>query len=163
MNTHEIVDGIMASLVEQEAKIYETYLTKLIAVNAEAGGHEDGYYYGGSRFSLKKAFELNGLPLRTIHPNLENDAEYVYNLRLKQEQDFQKIRQGISNVLTVCYSLQDIKNTLPDLFTDGLQWFSGVYRTDEVGCALKDNELLHKQFMKVVEISERYLINRLVY
>lgn len=166
MSQIEVIDVIMEELVNREKQIYNMYLTKLIAVNAEAGGHEDGFHYGGKAFSLKTSFELNqgnGNPLRPIHPNLVNDAIYLSDMKQRQISDFKKIRQAISNALDHCYNIQDVRNTLPDLFTQGVSSFSQVPRTDEVGCNLKGNDMLYKQFMKVVELSERYLINKMVF
>lgn len=166
MSQIEVIDVIMEELVNREKQIYNMYLTKLIAVNAEAGGHEDGFHYGGKAFSLKTSFELNqgnGNPLRPIHPNLVNDAIYLSDMKQRQISDFKKIRQAISNALDHCYSIQDVRNTLPDLFTQGVSSFSQVPRTDEVGCNLKGNDMLYKQFIKVVELSERYLINKMVF
>lgn len=162
MSRSDVVTQLVDEIFESEQSFYNNALKKLIASNAEAGGAVEGYYYFGKRFCLLKSHELTTKQLPTIHDDLIEDAQYVLTLSEKRERDRQKIKQALVVVVSECESIQDVFDSLPELFTSGIPTYQGYQRTREPLYNFKDNTLFLNQFEKAVGLAEYYLINRIL-
>lgn len=162
MSRADVVEQILNQIFELEGSIYKDTLKKVIASNAEAGGSVKGYYYFGERFCLLKPYELTNKQLPTIHTDLEKDAHYVRELLQRREKDRQKIKQSLVVVVAQCNDLQDIFDSLPSLFTNGIQTYQGFTRTRDPLYNFTDNALFLTQFEKAEKLAEYYLMNRIL-
>lgn len=158
----DVVNQLLDEIFESEKSFYNNALKKLIASNAEAGGSVEGYYYFGHRFCLLKSCELTTKQLPTIHDDLIEDAQYVYDLSEKRDRDRQKIKQSLVVVVAECNSIQDVFDSLPEMFTSGIQTYQGYTRTREPLYNFQDNPMFLSQFKKAVGLTEYYLINRIL-
>lgn len=123
----------------------------------------DGFLYGSIYFStLEPSLRSKGKRGPVSHslvPAL--DA----HMKDRKQIEFDKVRvsQALAIVLKDCRTAQDIRDTLPNCLTEVFEQTKTLPRLNEEAFTLRDNPRAMKQYQKLKELIEFYMVSRMLY
>lgn len=154
---------LINSVMGPELARYENHKKALVAKHHRLGGGEYGFYYMGHRFTTHEAAYLVDITLPNVHPELTEEVQLLFDDIQKAEHDFKKLSQALSVVLPKCQTLQDVRDTLHEVFIRDVPRLRSIPRVNQEGYILDEHPMLKRQYMKAVEIAEYYTANKLIY
>lgn len=123
----------------------------------------DGFLFGGIYFStLDPSIRSKGKKGK-LDPSLVPALEAHMKDRKQIEFDKVRVNQALSIVLKDCRSAQDIRDALPNCLTEVFDQTRHLPRMNEEAFTLRDNPRGFKQFQKLKELIEFYMIARMLY
>lgn len=158
------VEPLVSSVTASEKTRLQKYKETLIERNHQLGGHINGFFYMGKRFTMSsgKYLKLSKAQLGPVQEAMiPQVVEYQKDIQ-QTDHDKSRLRSALSVVLSKCESNQDVRDSLPDFYFQDFPMGS-ITRTRPVGFMLEGNSLLMEQFNEANEIALKYLANRLLF
>ena len=122
----------------------------------------DGFFHGGLFFT-QMATGVGKSARGALHPSLVPDMDRHIADRKTVEFDKLRVKQALALILVECQSLQDIRDTLPDMLTEMLDQVQSLPRTRPEAFLLENKKNLLRQYTKLREKIEFYMAMKLLY
>jgi len=158
-----LLDPLVESVMKVEANRHHHLIMQLINENHALGGHKNGFFFLGMRYSNLETRHVVSENLRYIVPSLTEAAHTLHSEILQAFADEKKLRQSLSVVLPRCKSNQDVRDVLPEVFIREVSQLKDLKRTRPEGFLLEDHPMLHNQYVKAVNIAKYYTANKILY
>jgi hypothetical protein len=158
-----LIQLLLQDILRHEQKRLDRVLGTLLEQNAMHGGSAKAFLHKGAIFSLEPMKIVRGHPVKPLVNHLAEDADYLVEMRKQLASTEQRLRQGLSVVVTRCAGHQDLRDALPDVLVRELPSLRGLQRTRPEGFMLAGNPRLKEQFDSVCELALQYAANQLFF
>lgn len=158
---HEIVDFTLSEIFKPERDSQDRKLLALIQENQAMGGTMSAFRHHGLLVSFmppRSFFKQEVLNLRTeLVPTYERQLKMKSNLN----RDILKLKQALSMVIGKCRTLQDLRDTMPEVLVGKLPKMAAIPRLNPEGFVLTDKPAILEQFNSSMDLALKYQSNRL--
>ena len=162
-----VIKTIINPMKEAEARRLNRTLTEINTRNRVLGKHpHDGFIYDGEFYmpaisgrQIPNANQQKATLHVSLHPEME---EYRKDVDLTKT-DIQMVQQVLFLLVSGQSTWQDMRDALPDLFSEICPEIRALPRTRPEGFSLKGNERHLRQFEAMKERMAVYLVARLMY
>ena len=162
-----VIKTIINPMKEAEARRLNRTLTEINTRNKVLGKHPvDGFLFDGE-------FYMPAIPERkipglnqqkpTLHVSLWNDLEEFRKDQTLTKTDIQRVQQVLFLLVSGQSTWQDMRDALPDFFSEICPEIRALSRSRPEGFSLKGNERHLRQFEAMKERMAVYLVARLMY
>lgn len=131
-----VLINLINALLSDETKRLQDMKTELIEENTLRGGKNTGFLFHGefwTNLDPNTAKKLPKTDKTTLHPSLhEKGKELAQQTKLHHTEET-RLRQGLSMLLRDCFTMQDVRDALPDMATVILPELTNLTRTREEG------------------------------
>ena len=159
---HVLVDHIISVLFLSDKNRITEWIDRIVVMNQEANKCSDNAFSYMGRF-YRASHVIGPISRRQeLHSSLTGQVDML--LRDQKIIDDQKafIRQAIVQLLDPCYSVQDLRDALPDCLVSCVPTLSGFQRTRAEAYTIEDNPRAMKQYKQMLPNIQTYAAIRLI-
>lgn len=163
-NLHILITALVAKIFEAEDRRLERDALSFVSENrALVPTAHDGFHFEGVLFTdLELKLQSKGVKGQ-VHPSLAQSVTDHLKDKKKVAFDRVRVRQALAMVLEECRTAQDIRDTLPNCLTEVFDQTRHLSRINPEAFTIQNNPRKLRQYHKLKELIEFYMITRLFY
>jgi hypothetical protein len=159
-----IVSDIVEKLFTKEFRNMERIKTELIEANHALGNPKEGFLYKGRFHTNVPASQQKDLIKKMLHMDLYDRGNFYTETLDRLTKDEQKVRQGLSLMISPCVTAQDVRDSLPEIVLDLLPAdIQALSRTRPESWRFSHQPMQLLQQENVNGLISFYVANRMLY
>lgn len=159
-----LITALIAEIFKAEDRRLEKEALSFVSENRKlVPDAHDGFLYKGVFFSdLEIKLRAKGTKGK-VHPSLVPTLDRHFADRKQVTFDKDRVKQALAIVINGCKTTQDIRDTLPNCLSEVFDQTRNLPRQREEAFTVRDNPRAYRQFQKLKELIEFYMVTKLLY